>query len=151
MRKKSMMKKSELTPQNVKLAATYGALSELAHRGYEVTFSVLNTENVDATCWKTGKSVKKIQIKGMGGPYGIWAKKFLSVESEDDLFLIVVRVEKDRPLEFYILTHKEALDAWNKVSWTGKRVSKSGKPYKDDPGLGWKVICQHRDRWDKLN
>ena len=76
-------------------------------------------------------------------------KAMLESEPKIELFLAVVLVptSTEKPFEFYILTHREACDAYGKQ----RRVRLDGQPYKPGmEGLAWGDVKKHGSRWDKL-
>jgi hypothetical protein len=88
----------------------------------------------------------KIQVKGISNSAGFYIdKSFFEGAAQKDLFLVVVLVPKDlgRPLRFFVLSHAQAKEEFDKMP-THK---KNGTPITSGFGLNWGSVTPYEDKW----
>jgi len=122
------------------MAATYGTASELSRRGFNVCLTMSNTSKVDLLCSVPDGMAFKVEVKGITYAAGLRVQDiFFAGEAQNDLFLVVVHVpppDSEGHLRFFILTHKEAQDAYR---------SRPGST-----GLNWGDLKNHEHQWAKF-
>ncbi len=132
-----------------------GALAVGAHlsrSSYDVTFTLGNTPNIDLLCCSPLGAAFKVQVKSLSQPNVVPIQLRLMCESpRHDLFFVVVLVpmEAERPLEFYVLTHAEVNALWQQMP----KVKANGEAYKPGwEGLYWKLVSTNDclNQWGKL-
>lgn len=132
-------------------AATLATAAELTRRCYDATITFGNTPRVDLLAAPHGGTAFKVQVKGISGEYALRIQKsFFETPTQHDLFLFIVVVPRENeksPFKFFIMTHKDAQNAYASL----RTVKKDGSPYKEgNEGLTWGVVKEHKDCWDKL-
>ncbi len=133
--------------QHTSSAAVMATGAELSRRGYDVTFTLGNTRKVDMLCSVPDGQTFKIQVKGISNPAAFYIdKSFFDGDAQQYLFLVVVLVPKciSSPFKFFILSHKEAQEEFNKLP-THKR---DGSLITKGFGLGWSSIKFYENRWN---
>jgi hypothetical protein len=136
-------------------AATFATAAELSRRGYIVTVTLRNTPKVDLLCSIPDRDQFKVQVKGISYENALWIQKdFLEGTLDAGLFLVVVLVppENEQNFQFFIMTHKEAQDAWAIAKRRSEeRVKRGGRPVKEGfEGLNWGDVKKHKNCWDKF-
>ncbi len=132
--------------QQTSSAAVLATGAELSRRGYDVTFTLGNTPKVDMICSLPDGLPFKIQVKGISGEYDFYINKsFFDGDAQKYLYLVVVviSVDDNSPFSFYILSHEEAQNEFNKLPIT----KKDGSPITQF-GLGWTSVKRYKNKWD---
>jgi hypothetical protein len=132
-------------------AATLATAAELARRCYDVTITFGNTPRVDLLAAPRDGPAFKVQVKGISGKYALRIQRsFFDMPTQNDLFLFIVVVPREgeeSPFQFFIMTHREAKEAYASL----RTIKKDGSPYKEgNEGLTWGAVKKHKYRWDKL-
>lgn len=124
--------------------------AELSRRGYDAAITFGNTPSLDLICSSPSGTPFTVQVKSLSANNWVLIQKaMLEDKPKMELLLAVVLVPTDaeKPFQFYILTHREACEAYAKQ----RRVRLDGQPYKPGmEGLAWGEVRQHLSRWDKL-
>ncbi len=145
------------TTQHTATAAVLAFGAELSRRGYDVTFTMGNTPKIDMMCAVPDRPAFKIQVKGISNRASFFVgEKFFEGDAQSDLYLVVVyvpkcapKVEIQEPMEFFILTHKEAKAEFDKLP----KKKRDGQDYKEGTsGLTWNSISKlnYKDKWDSF-
>lgn len=135
--------------QQTSSAAALATGAELSRRGYDVTFTLGNTPKVDMICAVPDGRTLKVQVKGLSHRNGFYIKKKFFEGTHGDLYLVVVYVPPlgvEEPLEFFVLSHKQAKNEFSKMP-THK---KDGRPYTDGSGLNWGRVLPYKGAWATL-
>lgn len=134
--------------QQTSTAAVLATGAELSRRGYDVTFTLGNTQRVDMLCAVPNGRTFKIQVKGLSNRNGFYIdKSFFDGSTQDDLYLVVVYVPplgSPGPMEFHVLSHAQAQHRFSKMP----THTKDGRPYLNGSGLNWGSIRPYKDSWD---
>jgi len=134
------------TNQHTAWAATFSIAAELSRRGYEVAFTMGNTPRIDLLCSVPDGKSFKVQVKGISSKNAFYAQKhFFDAPTQNNLYLVVVLVPRDNelPLQFFILTHKEAQQEFKSM----RKMKKDGRPYESGFGLNWGSITPYKNKW----
>ena len=127
------------------------ALDELIRRGYKAFLKPTNHPIFDIECesscgHKFTVQVKNSTAKGTQAWIGL---KAVDGELRDDLYFILLRQwdsSKESP-QFFVLTHRELKEAWQKMPMISART---GLPKKRTGHVAWKHFEDHLSRWNKL-
>lgn len=149
------MKKAEQT----QWAATYLVAAELTRRGYRVGWPMGNAPLKDSLVESPTGVRFEIDVKG--GNYEQKVKSYWHLVQEQrikgpclpSLFFIFVRVDPDpaKPVDFFVLSHKDLMDLYGDMISTLPSVTKKGKPYKEfAPGFRPIDLASHKGDWKRL-
>lgn len=116
-----------------------------------------NTPRVDLLCAVPDGKQFKVQVKGISNAAGFYIqRRFFDPPTHNDLYLVVVVLvprparapqpeaearDDERPLRFFILTHKEAQEEF--ASMPQKKMG----PGEPGPGLNWGSITPYENKW----
>ncbi len=130
------------------LTGEYAVCSELCKRGYDVSLTLGNAKAVDIMVFLPDNSCRRIEVKtSQTGRFvtNFFQKYYNKTLNNHPDYWVLVYIDKDGNMHYYILTHEELGD----IQMKRNGMSKWSKVVGCDNVL-LKDIAHCKNRWDKI-
>jgi hypothetical protein len=134
----------------------FAVATELTRRNYLVSMTLGNAPATDLLCQSPNGKSFSVQVKALTSKgWFPFQKKILEKNMENSYFVFVyIPTNIRKPLEFFVLSHKQFFEAWHKDKRElEEREKRRGRPYKEwTEGISYKTLrsLDFQDRWDVL-
>ncbi|MBR3700044.1 MAG: hypothetical protein IKM85_11090 [Bacteroidales bacterium] len=133
---------------HLSMAGEYAVCSELCKRGFDVSLTLGNAKAVDIMVFLPDNSYRRIEVKtSQTGRFvtNFFQKYYDKTLNNHPDFWVLVYIDKNGQIQYYILTHEEL----GEIQMKRNGMSKWGKVNGCDNVL-LRDVAHCEDRWDKI-